>query len=65
MNNPSAGSPTETLLRLSHSSDEMVHTTYKDLHMKIQRLLSEVITKTSSQLRRRAVCTKGRDVVST
>ena len=28
-NDPSAGSPTDTMLRLSHSSDDLVHKTFQ------------------------------------
>ena len=42
-NDPSAGSPTETVLRLSHSSDDLVYKTSHKTQLKQPRLTIQVI----------------------
>ncbi|PHT27693.1 hypothetical protein CQW23_32705 [Capsicum baccatum] len=63
---PSAGSPTETLLRLLLSLNNKVQWTSRDVagSEPPTSLQSEHFTGSFNWLERRVVCTKGRDVVS-
>jgi hypothetical protein len=64
VNDPSAGSPTDTVLRLDHSLDNWVYKT-SQVNTIASMTRSESFTESSNRLMRRAVCTKGRDVIST
>ena len=63
LNDPSAGSPTETLLRLLLPLGERVQRTSRTLTI-ASRVQSELFTSTPNRKERRAVCTKGRDVIN-
>ena len=66
-NDPSAGSPTETLLRLlpgsSHCDKSGFHQRISTC-LKVSKQQSPLFSKRLSPGQRRAVCTKGRDVIN-
>ena len=61
-NDPSAGSPTDTVLRLLHPLDNVAHIASTST---TKAKMSTKFAESSNRLKRRAVCTKGRDAVST
>ena len=61
-NDPSAGSPTETLLRLLHPLGGRVQRIFRQ-RLECQRR-SKRFTSTPNRSQRRAVCPKGRDVIN-
>ncbi|PHT26691.1 hypothetical protein CQW23_33698 [Capsicum baccatum] len=65
-NDPSAGSPTETLLRLLLPLNDKVQWTSRDVTGSESPTSpqSEHFTESFNRSERRAVCTKGRDVVN-
>ena len=65
-NDPSAGSPTDTVLRLLHPLDDKAHdTSSQNATQGQQDCESMQFAGSSNRLKRRAVCTKGRDAIST
>ncbi|PHT24773.1 hypothetical protein CQW23_35555 [Capsicum baccatum] len=66
-NDPSAGSPTETLLRLLLPLNDKVQWTSRHIagNEPPTSTRSEYFTGSFNPLERQAVCTKGRDVVNT
>ena len=64
-NDPSAGSPTETLLRLLLPLNDQVCPTFQRSNSVARKeSQSEGFTKPFNRQQRRAVCTKGRDVIN-
>ena len=63
INDPSAGSPTETLLRLLLPLGERGQRTSRPSAL-ASAGQSELFTSTPNRKERRAVCTKGRDVIN-
>ena len=61
-NDPSAGSPTDTVLRLLHPLNDVAYVVFTGI---VRCHVSTKFAEPSNRLKRRAVCTKGRDAVST
>ena len=59
VNDPSAGSPTDTLLRLLVVPNGRVYLTSRNLAVSVQK-----VHQTIRYYKRRAVCTNGRDIIN-
>ena len=62
VNDPSAGSPTETVLRLLHPLEGSIYATSRPAPQS-KACPSDEFTGPSDRLQRRAVCTRGRDLI--